>query len=385
MSYIPQEVALQNGSNIYTINNTGSALQVYGKYNLPNLNPTASSIMKFQATGSSAFVPLVSTINNYYVNPNGDDTVGDGSITNPFKTITKGINYLNGLAGDIQAVLNIGCGSYSESFPTITKSGISLVGGSSLSTLTSLFGNITFNMSANAGNYSIGGMSNLLLNGKLEQDNATLLTNSLVINNCIIAPPSGSNAILTTNSGAGVLCDMTLSNCVIYANNDTIAIVLVSSMTMTGCQITNNPALANTLLNFVQVNGVGRFNAFGCSMYQASSSASVAALINVNNTSVATSSTTINSCVLLFTVATSSATGAIMNFSNTASSNTCNFYNNFVRCNCSVNSPNNYIVLKSGGGAINFSQGNNLGSIARTVPNTGAFTGWTKTTFSAVV
>jgi hypothetical protein len=383
MSYIPQQLALKNGSNIYSINNTGSALQVYGKYDLPNSTPTASSIIKFQVSGASTFSPLISTINNYYVNPNGDDTAGDGSITNCWKTISKGINYLNALSGDIQAVLNIGCGSYSEAFPTITKSGISLNGGSSLPTLTSLFGNIIFNMGVNAGNYSIGGMSNLLLNGKFEQDNATNAPNSLIINNCIFAPPAGLNAILTTNSG-GILGDMTISNSVIYANNDSIAIILVSSMSLIGTQITNNPALSNTLLNFVQVNNSGRFNMFGSSMYQSSASASVAALINVNNNSVATSSTTINNCVLLFTVATSSATGAIMNFTNTASSNTCNFYNNFVRCNCSVNSPNNYIVLKSGGGAVNFSQGNNLGSIARTVPNTGAFTGWTKTTFSAV-
>jgi hypothetical protein len=75
-----------------------------------------------------------------------------------------------------------------------------------------------------------------------------------------------------------------------------------------------------------------------------------------------------------------------MNFSNTASANTVNFYNNFTKCNVSVNSPNNYIVLKSSTGTVNFSQGNNLGTSSNhTLPNTGAFTGWTKTTFSAVV
>ena len=155
---------------------------------------------------------------------------------------------------------------------------------------------------------------------------------------------------------------------------------------MVATQIQNSLTLGNTIQNYVYVNGAGRFNAFGCSLYNASNSASVKALIEIANTSNATSSTTINNCILLFTNPASTTTGAIMNFSNTASANTVNFYNNFCKCNVSVNSPNNYIVLKSSTGTVNFSQGNNLGTATvHTIPNTAAFTGWTKTTFSPIV
>jgi hypothetical protein len=155
-----------------------------------------------------------------------------------------------------------------------------------------------------------------------------------------------------------------------------------------GCQIQNNPSLSNTIQNYILVNGSARCNLFACSLYNASNSASVKALIEISNTVAVTSSTTINNCVLLFTNGVSTTTGAIINFSNSQSSNTVNFYNNFCKCFVSVNSPNNYIVLKSSTGVVNFSQGNNLGTTTNhTLANTGAsgFTGWTKTTFSQVV
>jgi len=51
-----------------------------------------------------------------------------------------------------------------------------------------------------------------------------------------------------------------------------------------------------------------------------------------------------------------------------------------------VNSPNNYIVLKTSTGAVNLTQGNNLGTSSnKTIPATGAFTGFTKTAMSAIV
>jgi hypothetical protein len=50
------------------------------------------------------------------------------------------------------------------------------------------------------------------------------------------------------------------------------------------------------------------------------------------------------------------------------------------------NAPNNYIVLKSGGGSVNFSQAQNIGrNPQHHIPATGAFAGWTKTSFPTVI
>ena len=338
------------------------------------------------ATGASGFVS--NNLNNYYVSQSGNDTTGDGSIANNWKTITKAINYLQALpSGDLLATINVATGIYSETIPTITRSGISIAGACSLPALTVINSNITINMTQNSLLYSVGGLSNLQINGTIEHDNGTIYSNSLVINNIISVAPSTKSNIITQNGGAGLLGDITLQNSIIYADTNAIALAINNtSISAINTQITNNPTLTATTSSFVSVGGSGRFNAFGCSLIQTSTSASVNSLITINNNTTVTSSSTINSCILLFTAGTSAAQGAIMNFTNSASSNTCNFYNNFCKCNCSVNSPNNYIVLKSGGGAINFSQGNNLGSSSNhTIPATGAFTGWTKTTFSQVV
>jgi len=383
VNLVPKLLNLQSGTNIFSINNDNTALKFYNKYELTNTQPQNNNVMLFQNSGVSSFTNLIGSLNNYYVSPSGSDTSGAGTIFNPYKTISKVITILNALSGDITATVNLACGSYSENV-SITKSGISIVGGSSLPNLTIINGNITFNMSQNSSSYSVGGLSNFIINGTIEQDNGTLYPNSLVINNIISVSQSGKNNIIQTNSGAGVLCDMTVQNSLIYANSDTIAISMVGSMTMVGTQITNNPSLTATTLTFVYVNAAGRFNAFGCTMFQTSTSASVAALITIANTSNATSSTTINNCVLLFTASTSTTTGAIILFSNSASSNTCNFYNNYVKTNCSINSPNNYIILRTGTGAINFTFGNCLGTSGNhTVPASSG--SYVKTTMNAVV
>lgn len=323
---------------------------------------------------------------NYYVsNVDGNDT-NNGSITQPFKTIGACMTVINALSPDINVVINLSAGNYTENV-SITKSGVSLVGSNPIACV--INGDISFNMVQNSSFYAIGVLFGVQINGTLTHTNNTVYNNTLSISNIISVSPSGKNNLVFQTLGAGLLGDCTIRDSVIYVNNDTIGILVNNSaLFMVATQIQNNPnpLIANTIQNYVYVSGAGRFNAFGVSMYNSSNSASVKALIEIGNTSNATSSTTINNCILLFTNGVATTTGAIMNFSNSASANTVNFYNNFIRCFCSVNSPNNYFILKSSTGTVNFSQGNNLGRTGcHTLPNTGAFTGWTKTTFSAVV
>jgi hypothetical protein len=293
---------------------------------------------------------------------------------------------VNTLSADANVSINLSSNNFIENI-TVTKSGVSIIGSSSISTV--LTGNITINMVQNSSLYSICQISNITIIGFIEHRNSTVYSNSLSLSSIISATGNGKNNISIITTGGGLGADCTINNnSLIYANADTTPIILSgnSSLTAVGCQIQNNPSLSLTTQNYIYCGDNSRCNLFACSLYNASNSASVKALIEIANTSNVTSSSTINNCILLFTNPVSTTTGAIMNFSNTASSNTINFYNNFCKCAVSVNSPNNYIVLKSSTGAVNFSQGNNLGTSSNhTIPNTGAFTGWTKTTFSAVV
>jgi len=331
--------------------------------------------------------PPVQFLNNYYVSPNGSNASGTGSISNPWGTISYAMGIINALPAETNIIINLSAGTYTENV-SITKSGVSLVGLNPIACV--INGDITFNMVQNSSFYAVGVLERVQINGTLTHTNNTIYNNTLSISGIISASPSGKNNLVCQTFGGGFLGDATIRDSVFYANNDTTAVLVNNSaLFMVGSQIQNSPVLGTTIQNYVFVSGAGRFNAFGCSMYNASTSASVKALIEVSNTSNATSSTTINNCILMFTAPASTTTGAIMNFSNTASANTVNFYNNYCKANVSVGSPTNYLVLKTSsnvGSNVNFTFGGNLGSTTgHHIPPSGYVIGWTKTAMNAVV
>lgn len=328
-----------------------------------------------------------SNLYNYYVsNTSGDDISGNGSINNPYKTVAACMAVVNTLSPETNVIINLAAGTYTEKI-VVLKSGVSVVGINPIACV--LIGDVNFNMVNNSSLYAVGVLSGIQVNGKIIHTNNTIYNNTVTISNIISVSIPTENNLLIRTLGGGLLGDCTVRDSVIYVNGDTTGIwVNNSALFMIATQIQNNPSpfIPLTIQNFVYVDGAGRFNAFGVSMYNASNSASVKALIEIANTSNATSSTTINNSIFLFTNGVATTTGSIITFSNTASSNTVNFYNNFCRCFLTQNAPNNYIVLKSGGGAVNFSQAQNIGRTPNHhIPATGAFVGWTKTTFPTVI
>jgi hypothetical protein len=331
--------------------------------------------------------PPVQNLSNYYVSPSGSNASGNGSITNPWGTIGYAVSVLNAIVGDITSTIHVASGNYSESDIIVTKSGVSIIGANSISTI--FTGDIYFTMAVSSLFYSVGQLANISVYGCIYHNNPHIYSNSFSISGIISAPPNGKSNVIMSSSGGGLGSDCTINNnSILYANSDTTPIILNqnSSLTGVGFQISNNPTLSFTLQNYIRVLDSARCNLFACSLINASNNANAAALININNTNNVTSSTTINNCQLLFTNGVASTTAAIINFTNTASSNTVNYYGNFSRSFLTQNAPNNYLILKSGGGAVNFSQGSNIARQGgHNIPATGAFTGWTKTNFQAVV
>lgn len=405
MSYIPYKINLTNGANSSLIETNSSDLltitenniklaglvNINDLYKLPNASPAANGNYLLNSSSNvlsfAAYSPVsISQFHyNYYVSTSGDDA-NPGTQASPYKTIGACMTYINTLGADVNVSINLSSGTYNEAV-LINKSGISIIGTSSTGCI--ITGDIGVNMTQNSSFYSIAEISNVQIVGQVSQLNANVYTNSLVLSNVVIAPTAGFNAISINSTGGGFLADCTIKNSsVIYANNDTIAILLTNgAITMIGSQITNNPTLANTIESFIKANGSSRVNLFGSSLIQNSNSASVKALIEIANTSNATSSSTINNCILTYTASTAAALGACMNFSNSASANTYYFYLNYCKCNYSVGiGGQNYIVGKTSTGAVNFTFGNNLGNTANhTVPNTGFTTGWTRTLMNAVI
>ena len=367
-------------------------MNVNDNFTLPITSPATGDYLLHSNNGSLSFasyspVSVSQFQYNFYVSTSGNDA-NNGSISSPYKTISACMNFVNTLSADVNVSINLASGTYTEAV-LINKSGVSIIGNSPVNCV--INGDVGVITTQNSSFYSVVEVSNVQINGQITMTNATVYTNSLLLSNIVSAPISNFNGLSANSTGGGLLADITVKNSVFYANNNTVSINLLNaSLTMVGTQIQNNPSLANTTENFIKAVGASRVNLFGCSLYQASTSASVKALIEIGNTSNATSSSTINNSILLFTAGTATATGSIMNFSNTASSNTYNFYLNYSKTNYNVGlGGQNYIVSKSSSNAgsnVNFTFGNCLGTSGNhTVPNTGYVTGWTRTLMNAVV
>jgi len=333
--------------------------------------------------------PPVQFLNNYYVSPSGTNANGNGSISNPWGTISHAISTLSAIVGDIQATINISAGTYTENL-TINKSGIALIGASSnLPNLTTINGNILFDMTNNTSFFSVGGLENIQLNGTLEHRQTNIYTNSLNVINCLFFAPSGKSAIGTIGTGGGLLGNMTIQASLIYMCDNTIAVdINNTAISMINTQLTNSPLLAVSATSFITVSGAGRINLFGCSIFQSSSVSTVDPLIVVNNNSTVTSSSTINSCILVYTSGASDAgTGnkCCVKFSGSASMNTYNLVYNYFRCvGATTGAPNNQCIQKLGTAALAIIFGSNVaGSPAHHVaPASGSYT---KTALSAVI
>lgn len=402
MSYVPYKLILQNSTNSSLIETNAidgltitedniklaGSVNINNNYTLPTTSPVSGNYLLNSNNGALSFttytpVSVSQFQYNLYVSSSGNDS-NDGTISSPKLTIAGAMAFVNTLSANTNVSINLASGTYTEAV-LITKSGVSIIGNSAIGCV--INGDIGVGTIQNSSFYAITEISNVQINGQIVINNTTLYTNSLILNNVVCNPSTNFSCLIANSTGGGLLADITVKNSVFYVSNNTVGVNLLNaSLTMVGTQIQNNPTLSNTTENFIKAVGASRVNLFGCSLYQASTSASVKALIEIANTSNATSSSTINNSIFLFTSSTSTTTGAVMNFSNTASSNTYNFYLNYCKCNVSVNSPNNYIVLKSSTGAVSFVQGNNLGTSSNhTLPNSGSITGWTKTTMSAVV
>jgi len=341
-------------------------------------------------TGATGVVSVIQNLSNYYVSSSsGSDLVGDGSVYNPWQSITKALTVLSALSGDIVASVNIAAGTYTENL-TINKSGIALIGSSSnLPNLTVINGNIGFNMTQNTLSYSVGGLQNVQLNGLLEHRQSNVYPNTLNVLNCLFVAQSGKSAITTIGTGGGINGDMTVQGCLVYMCENTIAVDINNTgVSMINTQITNNPTLSSSPTSLITVAGAGRINLFGCSLYQSSSVSTVSPLVSIANSSTVTSSSTINSCLLIYTSGASDAgTGnkACIKFSGTASMNTYTVVNNYLRCvGATTNSPNTYCIQRTGTAALALIIGQNVAPNG--THNVPASSGsYSKTTLSTVI
>ena len=333
--------------------------------------------------GESISKRSVQNLSNYYVSgTSGSDSSGNGMISNPWKTISKAITVLSAISGDITATINIAAGTYMES-PYIMKSGITLIGSSSISSNNTIInGNVSFYMTENLLSFSIGGFQNIQLNGQLGHIQKNINKSSLYISDCLFVPPNNLPAINTSGTNGGILGYMTIRNCLIYMCNNVEAIRNNNNdIRMYNTQLTNNPSLQTGKKSFITVSGAGQINLSGCSITQDSSDINVEPLININNTATVNTGSTINNCMLVYTSAVNQgADKRCMNFSGTVDMNTYTIINNYFQCE---GQPDNYCVYVNGSPQLKLLIGQNVaaGSVNGVSPSSSPYN---KTLLSSV-
>jgi hypothetical protein len=236
-------------------------------------------------------------------------------------------------------------------------------------------------MTQNSSNYSVGALSNVEVNGVIEQDNATIYPNTVNLNNIISLPSTGKNCIITSNAGAGINADMTIQNSVLYMCDNQPAISVTStSVAMVNSQIQNNPLLSVGTQSMIICSGSGRVNLFGVILTQTSTASTVQPIISITNNANATSSSTISSSTIQYTSgASDTGTGlkCCIRYNNTSSANTYNLINNLFICEGATTTNGSagqfLCVQKASAGAVALKYfGNSGGATANHFPNNGS-------------
>jgi hypothetical protein len=325
-------------------------------------------------TGATGYTgPAISTVQNlynYYVSSTSGNDANDGTIYKPKQTISSVMTVVNALGVDVNVVINLSAGAYTENI-NVTKNGggVSIVGASSnMANSTVINGNVLFDVSVqNSQSLIACGMDAVLINGTVEVRNSTLYPNTTNLSDMIFVPPTGKNGLITTNSGLGIKCDITVQRSAFYVNDNTICILNGGGgISLISCNMSNNPLMAAGTQQFIRVSSFGRINIFGCTLTQSNTSASCLALVEVANDASVTSSSSIISNTFTYTNSTVGANKFCILFSNTSDSRTYTILNNTFITYTSVTNgtPLNFVcVQKTGAGALAIIYAGNVGRL----------------------
>jgi hypothetical protein len=238
---------------------------------------SASGLWKNQ-TASEAGFATVSTTGSYsdlinkpavysrtlFVDPNGNDTTGDGGANFPFKTIQKAHDYANtNISLNDQVVVRINCGTYSENL-SVTRPNIHFIGPSEgVTKSTRISGTVNVNTSS-----SIGGTVNDMVS----------------FENILIAAGPGAGDVLTAAGSYGYA--LTLNNVYIFTQSTSAKCINITNTVSGGLKIEmknvilqNQSSSGNTLelsnVYYANIDRTTFFNGSGKALNITSSGATI--------------------------------------------------------------------------------------------------------------
>ncbi len=131
-------IRLGDATGNYVGLNAPAAVNPSYTVNLPPAAPATGQVLRATSASTTTWAtmsPAPAIAKSYYVSLAGNDTTGDGSLLNPFRTIGQALFVANSVASLINPVaIVVGAGNFIENPLTISADGISVIGSSMQST-----------------------------------------------------------------------------------------------------------------------------------------------------------------------------------------------------------------------------------------------------------
>jgi hypothetical protein len=204
------------------------------------------------ADGGGGDIGSIQYAQTLTVDPDGNDTAGNGGPNSPFKTIQKAHDYaVANIDPDKRVVVKINAGEYTENF-TVTRTRTSFVGLSQgISKSTRINGQITISTSA-----SVGGSG----------DDIVSFENLSIASNSNVVTLAGSFAHTTLFKDLQIITSASASKCLAVTNNSANG----NTIYIANCIFSNKESSETTIdfLNtkYANIDGMTVFNGTGKAM-----------------------------------------------------------------------------------------------------------------------
>ena len=239
---------------------------------------SATGAIEYQAAGGSSFRPSFV----YYVAPNGDDVLGDGSASSPYATIQKAINEAE-LTADTnnRFLISVAAGRYVENL-TFTTGYVYVQGSGSSTTSSTLISRIQGNISIAVGGADdlfnkVVSLSGFQITGSITDTSTS--QHSTSITNCYLF---FSNRCLYFNSSAATSRN-SVYDCII--NQDTGGTTPSVEITSGWLDIQRTPISSNNDVSLLVVSGTGYlYRCVLCPFENGNASATLDPLVLISST-----------------------------------------------------------------------------------------------------
>ena len=343
---------------------------------------TASSITSYFGSISTLNISTLNSFPAYkilpnqptyqiYVAKNGSDTLGTGSIMQPFLTIGKALTTAAAYPDTNIVTILLTPGNYSEAV-NVTRNNTFINGLSVNSQEVSITGAVSFTTTTQTIGYIIGGIVGLTINGSLTFSSTAavpILYTALsgVINGISGTIPLTISQTSITNSFSFTTQGMVISPV------DTIGV------SVNNTRVSFVQTLITGTTTLVQTTGVGSFTIFGSTLTNTNATATAPPIVKLaNTTAVASGAMQINNSYISYTSATvdTGLNKCCVQLSTTTTA-AMNMAYNFLQCEgarVTNGSAGQYLCVQNPGtGTITFNYGGNYsGASANHFPNASA-------------